>query len=75
MPVDKYDFNEADSDEPFAGIFGTGKTGIAGIGLDGYWLYRERKNLDGTRYTLNHPFFNLGFVRKPSNSFTQFGNY
>jgi len=51
VPVDKYDFNKVDSDEPFAGIFGTGKTGIAGIGLDGYWLYRERKNLDDERHT------------------------
>ena len=51
VPVDKYDFNEADSDEPFAGVYGTGQTGIAGIGLDGYWLYRERKNLNEERHT------------------------
>ena len=51
VPVDKYDFNEADDDEPFAGIYGTGQTGIAGIGLDGYWLYRERKNLNEERHT------------------------
>ena len=52
VPVKKYEFNEADSDEPFAGIYGSGKPGTTGIGLDGYWLYRERRNLDDKRNTL-----------------------
>jgi len=57
VPVKKYEFNEADSDEPFAGIYGTGSPGTAGIGLDGYWLYRERKNLDEKRNTFGGRIF------------------
>ena len=57
VPVEKYEFNEADSDEPFAGIYGTGMPGAAGIGLDGYWLYRERKVLDDKRHTFGGRIF------------------
>ena len=59
VPVKKYAFNEADANEPFAGIYGTGKTEIAGIGLDGYWLYRERKNLGEKRHTLGGRIFGI----------------
>jgi hypothetical protein len=57
VPVKKYEFNEADSDEPFAGIYATGMPATAGIGLDGYWLYRERKFLDEKRHTLGGRIF------------------
>lgn len=57
VPVKKYEFNEADIDEPFAGIYGTGMPGSAGIGLDGYWLYRERKFLDDKRHTVGGRIF------------------
>lgn len=52
VPVKKYDFNEPDSDEPFAGLYATGKVGDTSVGLDMYWLYRERKGLDERRHTL-----------------------
>lgn len=57
VPVKKHDFNDADSDQPFAGIYGTRPTGIAGIGFDGYWLYRERKTLDEKRHTVGARIF------------------
>ena len=57
VPVKKYESNTADSDQPFAGIYGTGSPGKAGIGLDGYWLYRERKNLDEERHTIGGRIF------------------
>ena len=52
VPVKKYEFNTADSDEPFAGVYASGIPGAAGIGVDGYWLYRERKKIDDKRNTL-----------------------
>ena len=57
VPVKKFDFNKADSGQPFAGIHGTGMTGIAGISLDSYWLYRERKALDEKRHTIGGRIF------------------
>lgn len=64
VPVKKYEFNEADSDEPFAGIYGTGSSGTAGIGLDVYWLYRERKFLDEKRHSFGGRIFGtLGKTR------------
>ena len=65
VPVDKYDFNEADSDEPFAGIFGTGKTGIAGIGL-GWLLAIPRKEITWTM-SVTPPAgeFSVHWVRPP----------
>jgi hypothetical protein len=57
VPVKKFDVNKADSDQPFAGIYGTRKTGIAGIGFDGYWLYREQKAFDEKRHTVGGRIF------------------
>jgi len=57
VPVKKYEHNEADADEPFGGLYATGKPGSAGIGLDGYWLYRKRKLLDDERHTVGGRIF------------------
>lgn len=57
VPVKKYEHNEADADEPFAGIYAAGMPGTAGLALDGYWLYRERKLLDDERHTVGGRIF------------------
>jgi hypothetical protein len=57
VPIKKFDLNKADSGQPFAGIHVTRVTERDGIGLDGYWLYRERKALDEKRHTVGGRIF------------------
>ena len=57
VPVKKYEFNTAFSDEQLAGFYGTGAPGSTGLGKDIYWLYRERKELESRRHTVGGRLF------------------
>ena len=57
VPVMKYEFNDPDAQEQFYGIYATGHVPTTPIGLDIYWLMRERDVLHEDRYTFGGRLF------------------
>lgn len=66
VPVDRYDWNTADSDLPFGGVYANRKLGDGNGALDVYWLHNERPfaNFNGTEGPERRETFGARIARK-----------